>query len=178
MSLYDDLRDQFRLILQNACSPDYENTLIINSHQAGNEPVGTYGVCNILDLRKVGLSSSSTLASESEDESYQLQVSIPYQALVQYSFVGSEAGALALYSSMRLGSSPLNREFSQAYNLGIMEVSNPRRLPQKRDTQWVEQQTFDVLYSMILSYSQAIDIVRRVDYIDSFTDELVSVPPQ
>lgn len=178
MSLYDDLRSQFRLILVQACLPDYPNVLIINSHESGNEPTGTYGVCNILRTRKTGLASSSTLASSEDDVAYNLQVSIPYECVVQYSFVGSDAGDLALYSSMRLGSSPLNREYSSQFNLKIMEVSDPRRLPQKRDTKWVDQHTFDVRYSMVLSYNQAVDIIRRVDYLDSFTDQIVSVPPQ
>lgn len=178
MSLYDDLYSQFRRILIDACSPEYGDYPVIRSHQSGDELKSTYAVVNILSLPKTGSAMTSTLASTTDDVAYSLRVMIPYQALVQYTFVGPDAGSMALHAHMRMTNSPVNREYAQSFNLSQLNITDIRRLPQKRETTWCDQHTFDVTYSMILSFDKDVDIIKTIEYLDPFNDELISVPPQ
>lgn len=142
-----------------------------------NEPSASYVVINILSLTQTGRvmedvltdGSGSPLPLRSHFQSY-------YEALVQFSFYGSEAGDLCEvfhrllnnYSEVRhswtyLGLSPLSKT-PVTFN------------PQRRDTKWEDSFNFDV------TFSYKVHDVREVEWVEHVTmvvngGEQETIPP-
>ena len=178
MSLYDTVKSNVRSIVINSLSEyptlrDNANSHVIFSHQEGTEPVGTYCSLYLLSLDQVGKTSATTRLSTEQD----LEFSAPYEATVQVSFIGKDAPSICYSSYMRLANALLNREYSQGFNLSILDKTPIRRIPQKRDTKWVEICSFDLTFFFIGSFKQTVGAINQIVYEDSITSVTISIPP-
>jgi hypothetical protein len=71
----------------------------------------------------------------------------------------------------------LVREELQRYNLNIRTKTNIRRVPQKRDTKWVEYHNMDVVFTYAVNTQQIVDVVEAVIIRDTQTGETQVIPP-
>lgn len=164
MAVYSDVRKAIRraaiqsLIDYFPTVADQED-LIFFSHVQGTEPSKPYVVINILSIEQQGKHMTSTLANPSDNT---LLVRAAYEINVQFTFCGSSAGDMAQSFTHAINNNPLSLESIKREKLSVMRKSNTRRAPRKRDTQWVEYFTQDVVFSYIVVTKQAIDWVEAV----------------
>lgn len=153
---------------------EYPTALVIFSHQNGNEPSGSYVTISILNVEQQGGHSTSTLTNTSEE----LTVTVPYEVLVQFSFVGSSSGDMAYSFNQRINNNPLVFQELSNNKLGVLRKSQVRRAPQKRDTTWVEYHNMDVTFSYFISNQQIIDVVEGVVLEDAISETpiIIKIP--
>lgn len=143
-----------------------QNNGVIFSHLNGPEDSGPYMTINILSIEQKGHHSTSTLLNEDDE----LAISNFYEVLVQFSFFGSTAGNMAHHFSNKVSNNPVAFLEQQRNKLGYMRKSALRRVPQKRDTQWIEMLTLDVTYNYIVNEMQLLDPVEGVVIADETGD--------
>lgn len=157
MSLYDNLRSA----LYTSTKIYIPNNDVIFSHQGGQEPNGTYLAINILKIDKIGMEDESTYASP--DPNTTITSKNVYEATVRYMFVGQDSGNLAYDFEASIDNSAARFAFG-GQNLAIMRKSEVRRVPEKRDTTYVDNFTLDVIFSYGTTNVQSIDIIENVDW--------------
>lgn len=178
MSIYSEVRAAIRKGSLKALE-DYfptsteQNAGIIFSHVSGPEPSTPYVVINILGHSQIGHQDQSTLADENE----QLSIQVQYEVRAQFSFCGSLAGDMCQTFNQRIRNNVVVWEEFQKNNLQIREKSDPRRAPQKRETQWVEYWNMDVTFAYCVETRQDIDVVEHVIIKDVNSGFELIVPP-
>ena len=175
-ALYKQIQDDLRTVIKDSISKSFPTSKVIFGFENGTEPTGTYCVISVLDYIKTGLAETSTRANPVDDH-YEVWTNIPYEILVQIDFVGKDAGAMSLECHTRLSSSYSNKELSMSLNVGLLNMSSIRRRPQKRDTTYVDIRTFDARFNAVLSYTEEIGIITRVDIQEPFNNTIINVPP-
>lgn len=86
-----------------------------------------------------------------------------YEATVRFMFVGKDAGNVA-YEFEAVADNPAARFFFGTENLAIMRKGEVNRVPEKRDTTWVNNFTLDVTFSYAVETTQPIDIIEDVSW--------------
>ena len=180
MAAYNDIRKAVRrAVIQSLIEyfPDTtsQNAGIIFSHVNGSEPVNPYVVINVLGIEQIGKHSTSTLADPTQNI---LNIRVSYEITVQFSFCGSTAGDMAQSFTQRINNNPFSFEALDREKLSVMRKSNIRRIPQKRDTQWVEYFNQDVVFTYTINTEQPVDWVEAVVIEDAVNQppEIFSVP--
>lgn len=163
MSLYGDIRTAARNVAIKALedyfpTPTEQNAGIIFAHLNGAEPAGPYVVINIINIEQQGHHSTSTLTNTDEE----LAIQVAYEVMIQFGFCGSTAGEMAQHFTQRINNNPLTLEAMKANKLGFMRKSQVRRIPQKRDTKWVEYFNQDITFNYIGITQQLVDVVEGV----------------
>lgn len=156
--------------LYNSITQIIKNNPVIFSHQGKPEPKGTYCGINILRLNQVGREYEPTYVGEIEGtpDSYEIDSRHEYEAIVRFMFVGKDAGSLA-HDVDTLIDNQASRFYFGTENLAVMRRSEVRRVPQKRDTTWVENFTLDVTFSYAVETAQPIDIIETVTWNEKIT---------
>lgn len=163
MDIYSEVRKAIRKgsikALENYFPTSTEqNSGIIFSHQSGAEPSTPYVVINILGLTQIGEAEQSTRTNETE----QLSIKAEYEVRAQFSFCGTVAGSMLHDFTQRIKNNVVVWEEFQKNNLQIRTKSDPRRAPQKRETQWVEYWNMDVTFGYSVNTDQLVDVVEHV----------------
>lgn len=181
MAAYSDIRKAIRRaaiqsVIEYFPTETDQNKFVFFSHTNGSEPSSPYMVINILGIQQIGRHSTSTLTDPSEGDI--LNVRASYEVTVQFGFCGSTAGDMAQSFTQRINNNPLSFESLNREKLSVMRKSNIRRIPQKRDTQWVEYFNQDVVFTYTLNTEQPIDWVEAVVIEDAVNQppEIFSVP--
>ena len=172
MSLYTAVQDRVRNIALVALN-EYPTVPVIFSHSGGSEPASTYVVINVLSINQIGGHSTSTQVNLSEE----LSVRVPYEVLIQFSFVGSTSGDMSHSFNQRIKNNPLVSEECSKNKLGVMRKSQVRRAPQKRDTQWIDNHNIDVTFSYFVNTQQLVDVVEAVLLENELTGDTFTIPP-
>jgi hypothetical protein len=155
MSIYSSLRTA----LYNSSKALIPNNEVIHSHQGAQEPKNSYCSINILKTNKIGMEYENTYATPDPTIS---SVSV-YEVTVRYMFIGQEAGDVA-YEFETVADNPASRFYFGTESLAIMRKGEVRRIPEKRDTTWVENFILDVVFSYAVVTSQPIDIIETVSW--------------
>lgn len=137
---------------------EYPTDQVIFSHANGNEPAGSYVTISILNVEQQGHHSTSSLTNLNEE----LTITVAYEVMCQFSFVGSDSGNMAYSFNQRINNNPLVFEELARNKLGVMRKSQVRRAPQKRDTQWVEYHNVDVTFSYHVVTNQITDVIEGI----------------
>lgn len=175
MAAYSDIRKAIRRaaiqsVIEYFPTADDQNKFVFFSHVGGTEPSSPYMVINILGIQQIGKHSTSTLADPTQNI---VNVRASYEITVQFSFCGSTAGDMAQSFTQRINNNPFSFSALNQEKLSVMRKSNIRRIPQKRDTQWVEYFNQDVVFTYTLNTEQPIDWVEAVivdnEYTGTFT---------
>lgn len=173
MSIYKDVRSALRLGTLKILEEEFPTTQVIFSHLNGEEPSDPYVVIQIITEDQVGRTQYSTFADETEN----LHINTHYELLVQFSFIGSTAGAMSFTFNQAVTNNVVVWEAFQKNNLAPLRKSNLRRVPVKRETNWVEYHNIDVTFSYAVKTVQPIDVVERVSFVDINTGETFVIPP-
>jgi hypothetical protein len=154
MNLYDSVRQA----IYNSSKNLLPNNELIYSHQGGQEPKGSHCSINIIRTNKIGMEYDSTYASATDITS----VSV-YEVTTRFMFVGDYAGNLA-YEFETVADNPASRFYFGTENLAIMRKGEIRRVPEKRDTAWIDNFVLDVIFSYAVETTQPIDIIEEVSW--------------
>lgn len=157
-AIEDGLYDSVRQILDHL---GRDGVKIVFANQGGTEPKETYCLLNIIEQSRVGrvqetVGSPMHLESENWYTNY-------YTLSVQVSFIGSQSGDVMFDFADSVFSSRQCIEFWQKRYLGPLTHSSVRRIPQLRDTKWVEN------YNIDLKLSCAVQSHETIDWIEYFT---------
>lgn len=156
MSLYSDLQDA----LYNSIKGLLPDATVIHSHQGGPEPQGSYISINILSVDRVGreydyfYTSDPNPVSRSRSE---------HEATVRFLFIGEEAGDLA-YELEAMIHNDASRFVLYNNNLAVMRLGDVVRVPDKRDTTWVDYFNFDLIFSYAVVNEQPVEIIEDVSW--------------
>jgi len=177
MSTITDLQDGIRnlciqSLLEYFPTKTAQNKGVIFSHMSGAEPSTPFVAINVLDIRQVGGKVQSSKMRLDETISFQ----VPYEIMVQFSFSGSTAGDMAQEFTQNINNNVLVIDQYKGRKIGVMRKSNIRRIPQLRDTKWVEYYTQDVTFSYILVTKQAVDVIESVIVEDQQRSDIFTVP--
>lgn len=164
MAVYSGVRKAIRRAVIQSLTEYFptlaeQEELIFFSHAQGTEPSKPYVVINILSIEQQGKHMTSTLSNPTDNT---LLVRAAYEINVQFTFCGSSAGDMAQTFTQAINNNPSSLESIKREKLSVMRKSNTRRAPRKRDTQWVEYFTQDVVFSYIVVTKQEIDWVEAV----------------
>lgn len=165
MSVYKGVRDAVRNVTLTALS-DFVNPVVVFANQDGLEPAESYVTINLLSITQQGHHSTSTLTSVDE----KLSIQACYEALIQFTFVGSMSGDMIHSFTQRINNNPLSLQALRANNLGLMRKSSIRNSPQRRDTRWVDYHNMDVTFNYIVNTDQVIDVVEGVVIADETSE--------
>ena len=165
MSVSSDLKDAIRNVVLTALS-DYTNPIVIHSYGGGLEPAESYVTINVLSITQQGHHSTSTLTSVDE----KLSIQVCYEAFVQLTFIGSQAGDMIQSFTQRINNNPLSLQALKANNLGLMRKSPIRNSPRQRDTKWIDYNNMDITFNYIVNTNQLIDVVEGVVIADETSE--------
>lgn len=157
--------DLIKQSLYNSITKIVTNNPVIHSHQGKPEPSGTYVAINVLRLDRVGMEYDSTYAGEisTGSDTYEIDSRNEYEAVVRLMFVGKDSGNIAHHFDVVMDN-PAARFYFGTENLAVMRKSEVRRVPEKRDTEWVENFTLDIFFSYAVETAQPIDIIETVTW--------------
>lgn len=180
VNVYSDIRKAIRRAAVQSLIEFFPNTedqdkYIFFSHTGGSEPANPYVVINILGIEQQGRSQVSSLT----DQDSFLSVQAAYEVTVQFGFCGSTAGDMAHSFTQRVNNNPVTMEAFRKESLSVMRKSNLRRVPQKRDTKWVEYFNQDFVFGYIVNTTQIVDYVETTVLEDTSLDPstIFTVPP-
>ena len=156
MSLYSSLQDS----LHSTLSTFLPSTTVIHSHGGGQEPSGKYLSINILNINRVGREYDSTYTNDIEPVSQSTSV---HEATVRLLFIGNGSGDDA-YDLEALLHNNATRFVLYQNNLAVMRLGDVTRVPEKRDTTWVDYFKFDVIFSYAVVNEQPVEIIEDVSW--------------
>lgn len=179
MSIYSQIRDGLwqattDLYTTLAVAPVPE---VIFGYGDGLEPTGSYVVVSILNIEQIGRAQQSTLTDEGTGDVKSVWTKGFYEAVVQFSFIGSEAGDLAQQFQHAVNNNRVGLIKWQENNLAPMRKSALRYNPQLRDTTWVDSFNMDVTFSYVLQTTQVMDWVEYVVIKDGINNSIIEIPP-
>lgn len=137
----------------------YQDTLVIQSHQNGLEPTKTYCVLNILMHTQQGFKDEATFMERSNDL---LDSIAHYSVSTQISFVGKDSEEVATEFRHALVNNRRCYEYFLYNGLGILSRGNLRRIPQKRETEWVAAMNMDIDFSYAVRTRQSYDWIEYI----------------
>ena len=155
--LEDSLYDSFKDVLTSIGYPEME---VVFSHQNGLEPTKSYCVITILERQRYGRVQESTYLAADSSEMWYTNF---YKLYFQVSFIGDRSPDVAFDFDDAVGSSRVCIEAFQKRNLGYIDKSTLRRMPQPRESKWVESWNVDLNYSFALQSRQVMDWVEFID---------------
>lgn len=138
----------------------YPDTQIIYSNQNGLEPDKSYGVINILQINQVGRSDEASFIVPTSDI---LEFVTHHTLSIQISFIGTESDSIAYDFRHGLINNRRCFEALLKNNFGIASRGDVRRVPQKRESAWVEAYNMDIDLTFSIFTRQSYDWVEYVD---------------
>ena len=137
----------------------YLDTKVIHSHQNGLEPTNTYCIINILGHEQKGQRNEASFIEPTSDI---LEIMTHYSVRTQLSFVGLESEEVGADFRHALINNRRCFEIFQKANFGILSRGNLRRIPQKRETEWVAAVNMDIDFSFAVFTRQSYDWVEYI----------------
>jgi len=158
MSIVKQIRPKLNNALKDILDTiGYTDTKVIYSDQNGLEPDNTYGVVNILNISQVGFRDESTLIYAQPDN---LEFVTHHTISTQISFVGTEAGSVAYDFRQNMVNNRRCFEILMRSNFGIASRGDVRRIPQKRESAWVEAYNMDIDFTFSVFSRESYDWVE------------------
>lgn len=175
MSSYEDLQQGIRnlcitSLVEYFPTQEDQDELIFFTHDNGPEPSRPYVSINILGVSQQGHKSTS---SHLREDQLTLSTQVNYEVTVQFGFSGSTSGLLAQEFTQRINNTPTVIDGYKTHKVGVMRKTNIRRIPQKRETLWIDYFNLDVVFSYALVTKESIDyiesaVIENVTYEDTF----------
>jgi len=174
MPIYDNVEDIYfsaANIAEFAIADTYPNTPVALSHENISELPESYISVYPLGISPIGRKTESTLADENET----IVIECNYEIRVQYSFIGSNALGMGLKFFHAINSNILVMEELIKNNLFVLRKENLVKVPEKRETGWIDKHTLDVHYGLAIRTEQLVTTVGTVTFLDPVTGEQITV---
>lgn len=170
MTWYNDL--ELSLIRS---TKEITNVETINMYKKGPDVKGDHIGVYIMNLDEVIKAYQSTLASQIDDTNiYDFQLLQDMEAKVRFSFYGDNAATVSSEFCLKL-QSITTQEILQKYRLSVMRKTSASRVPELRDTKYIERWLVDIVFSFGVTDRPTVDIVTEVSYTD-LLDKINTIP--
>lgn len=153
MNVFTELENKLYALV----APIFPDATIVIANQDGQEPSGSYGVIDVTSVDQVGREYRPTHSSISG----QIVIRSEYSCITTFRFIGPSAGDLAFNFSASLDK-PTTRELFDKQGIAIMQKGVMRRIPQKRETQWVNYFSMDVTMMFALDIPDTTEVITEV----------------
>jgi hypothetical protein len=187
MSIYLKIQDNLYDAVHEALSVlGWSNVVVVFSSQNIREPENTYCLINILDIEQQGFRDEGTFLKDDpiDPEKGYLEFIAHYFLQVRFSFIGDSADVVAADFKHNIPNNRACIDEFRRMGWGILNRSGVRRVPQPRDTKWVEMFNMDMDLSFSIHTEQEYGWVEKVgvlpDYIDKVTinvNDPIVIPP-
>ncbi|MBG23653.1 MAG: hypothetical protein CMF22_10045 [Idiomarinaceae bacterium] len=141
---------------------DYFNIPVILEHQGGPEPTGDYGVFGLLTFNKVNRNKYNSYKSGAD---FKERIQQDYYITATLRFYGDSCYDNAFEAQSVLQLKSTQEELYTFNCISILDITNVRRLPELRDTGYIQKASFDI--NMLVGY----EFVRDVDWFDTVSYE-------
>ena len=164
----DAIYDSLEVILRDI---GHKKTKVVFSDENGLEPQSTYCIVNILDRQRYGRTSESTFLTADESEMWRTEF---FKICLRLSFLGESADSIAWDFD---DSVPASRSFLEEFqkrNLGYIQKSKLRRVPQPRETKWMPMWNVDIDLSFAIQSRQVMDWIEFI----TLDGEVIRIYPE
>lgn len=133
----------------------------ILSYGNGLEPQGTYCVLDILEVDQQGRANKGTFLKSRDEEV--LETMSHYRGHLQVSVIGKKASSVASAIHHHISNNQIGYDILAKNGVGLLSKSGMRKIPQQRETQWVDS------FNMDLNVSFAVYTVQSYDWVEFIT---------
>lgn len=143
---------------------------VILDYQGGSEPSGDYGVFGITTLNKVNRDFHNFF-EDSSDGIFKERLKQDYEVLYTLSFYGNSCYDNAMKAQALLSTMDVRERLYTNNNISIIDVTSLRRIPELRDTGYVQRITFDLNALIGFEFISESDYYDTVNYISTYLDQ-------
>lgn len=158
-----DIEDAFLTELNTSL-----NIPVIIDFQGGPEPEGDYGVLGITTFNKLHRDSNHFYDTT---DGFKERLKQDYNILLTASFYGNSAYDNAFEAQATLSYNDVIERFYTNNNISIVDITQLRRIPELRDTGYIQRATFDI--EILIGFESVIDIdwFDTVDWTGEYYSE-------
>lgn len=131
---------------------------VILDYQGGPEPQGDYGVIGITTFNKLHRDTNNFYKT---DTGFEERLKQDYNILITVSFYGNSAYDNAFEAQAVLSYNDVIESFYTFNNISIVDITQIRRIPELRDTGYIQRTTFDI--EILIGFES----VKQVDWFDT-----------
>lgn len=143
----------------------WQGTKVILANEGGLEPRETYCLVNILARNRNRRSQSAGTSPVSEVS--KIYYTNYYTVQVQVSFIGSDSGDMMFDFEDSVFSSRQCIVFWQENNIGPLNHTGSRRIPQLRETKWIKSYNIDLNLSFAVQSNEVVDWIQDFATVDT-----------
>lgn len=158
MAFVRDIEDAFLTELNNSL-----NIPVIIDYGGGTEPTSDYGVLGITTFNKLHRDTRNSY--KLPDGSFKERLKQDYEILMTFSFYGESCYEKSFEAQALLSSVDVLESFYTFNNISIVDITSLRRIPELRETGYIQRVTFDL--NMLVGY----EFIRDVDWFDTVSYE-------
>lgn len=139
----------------------YEDIVVLFSHEDVMSPDDEYCVINIIMINQTGESdkSSAIFRATMSDE---IDFVSHYIVTVQYSFIGKNSSLYAMEFQHSMHNNNICRGEFTYNNLGYLNKTPLRNVPQRWETQWVDGWNIDINFTYSMFTKHKFDWIEKV----------------
>jgi len=154
----------------------FPNNKVIRKVLGKNEPDAPYVALQVIREVQIGAGTTSTLV----DTEGNISVLVPYEALVQFSFISKdeEAASNMARHFIQFMNTPKVKNIFRSNNLSQKGMSSLRNVASLREGEWVQHQNVDVTFTYSSLTTQQQDIINSIEIVDEITGEVITIPPE
>ena len=163
------IEDAFLTRLNTRFSP----TPVIIDYGGGPEPTGDYGVLGITTANKIHRDSHHFYDSGT---TFDEKIKQDYEVVLTVKFYGDTCYDNAFEAQGYLQQRNTQEDFHYNDDISIIDVTNVRRIPELRDTGYVQKASFDI--NLLIGFEQVqadVDYFDTVEFSGTFQNELNNV---
>lgn len=133
----------------------YPTLKIVYSNQNGLEPTNEYVVISALDIKQLGMKDEASYIDPNSEDI--LETVSHYTFCLRLSFMGDNSGNIGADFRHQLINNRKYFEIFQENKFGILKRTDLRRVPQLRESGWVESFNMDIDLSFAINTRQSYD---------------------
>lgn len=161
------IEDAFLTILN-----DYFNTPIILDYQSGPEPTGDYGVLGISTFNKVHRNTNNFYKT---DTGFEERIKQDYEITLTVKFYGNSCYDNAFEAQASLQMIDTQDQLFTFNCISSPEITSIRRIPELRDTGYIQKASFDVTFLTAFEQVREVDWFDTVEYSGEYIDQADNV---
>lgn len=162
MTFITNIEDAFLTELNSSLSIP-----VILDFQGGPEPEGDYGVLGITTFNKLHRDSKNQYPTT---DGFEERLKQDFNILLTASFYGNTCYDNAFEAQAILSYDDVVESFYHNNNISIVDITQLRRVPELRDTGYIQRVTFDIEILIGFESIRDIDWFDTVEYEGEFED--------
>lgn len=143
---------------------------VILDYQGGPEPSGNYGVFGITTLNKVNRDNHN-FYTDTSDGVFKERMKQDYEILYTLAFYGDDCYDNAMKAQALFSTRDVQSRFHYDHDISIIDVTSLRRIPELRDTGYIQRITFDLNALIGFEFISESDYYDTVEYISTYLDQ-------